>query len=75
MFKLHLAICLYQRFVLHLLTGTLDDTDDDSGDGLIIVVAVLSVLLIMTIICVVLLVIWIINLNMRIAKMKRSEHF
>ena len=72
MFKLHLAVCPYQEFVLHLLTGTLDDTDDDNGDSLIVVVAVLSVLLIMTIICVVLLVIWIINLNMRIAKMKKK---
>ena len=72
MFKLHLAMCLCKEFVLHLLTGKLDDTDDDSSDSLIVVVAILSFLLIMTIICVVLLLIWIIKLNMRIAKMKKK---
>ena len=60
----HVIICLY--------VGKVEDTSNDSGDGLIVVVAVLSVLLVVTVICVVLLVIWNIKLNIVIAKMKRK---
>ena len=56
-----------------MFTGSkVEDTSNDSGDGLIVVVAVLSVLLVMTIICVVLLVIWNIKLNMKIAKLQKK---
>ena len=56
-----------------MFTGSkVEDTNNDSGDGLTVVVAVLSVLLVIAIICIVLLVIWIIKLNMKIAKLQKK---
>ena len=56
-----------------MFTGSkVEDTSNDSGDGLVVVVAVLSVLLVIAIICVVLLMIWNIKLNMEMAKMKKK---
>ena len=57
---------------LYLLTGEFEDTNVDSDDSVTVVVAVLSVLLAMTIICIVFLVIWIVKLNMKIAKTKKK---
>ena len=56
-----------------MFTGSkVEDTSNDSGDGLTVVVTVLSVLLVIAFICIVLLVIWIIKLNMKIAKLQKK---
>ena len=58
---------------IFMFTGSkVEDTSNNSGDGLTVVVAVLSVLLVIAIICIVVLVIWIIKLNMKIAKLQKK---
>ena len=66
---LHVIVINYKI----IFTGSnVEDTSNDSGDGLTVVVAVLSVLLVIAIICIVLLMIWNIKLNMEMAKMKKK---
>ena len=66
------ASCYCNNYKIVFTGSKVEDTSNDSGDGLIVVVTVLSVLLVMTIICVVLLVIWNIKLNMKIAKLQKK---
>ena len=71
-YGLYIASCYYNNYKIVFTGSKVEDTSNDSGDGLIVVVAVLSVLLVMTVICVVLLVIWNIKLNMKIAKLQKK---
>ena len=71
-YGLYSALCHCNNYK-NVFTGSkVEDTSNDSGDGLVVVVAVLSVLLVIAIICIVLLMIWIIKLNMKIAKLQKK---
>ena len=71
-YDLYSDSCYYNNYKIMFTGTTVEDTSDDSGDGLVVVVAVLSVLLVIAIICIVLLMIWNIKLNMKMAKMKKK---
>ena len=66
------ASCYCNNYKIIFTGTTVEDTSNDSGDGLVVVVAVLSVLLVIAIICIVLLMIWNIKLNMEMVKMKKK---
>ena len=71
-YGLYSTSCYCNNYKIMFTGSKVEDTSNDSGDGLVVVVAVLSVLLVITIICIVLLMIWIIKLNMEMAKMKKK---
>ena len=71
-YGLYSGLCHCNNYKIMFTGSKIEDTSNDNGDGLVVVVAVLSVFLVIAIICIVLLMIWIIKLNMEMAKMKKK---